>query len=331
MPARLRLVHRVERRATRSDKAHPRRVRLRNITSPVFYIVLTFFLLLFAYKALASWNLRIWRSGARITVVTAGENPTLYSYNPQSQSVYKIVVSKNTQVVASGGYGEWLVGSLWDLGEQEDVGGKILKNSLQGSFGVPVDAWTDFRGEVLFEGGKFGLWGAIGQVFKTRNMRTDLTFFDKVNLLISLGQVGRFSRSEIDLEKRGVTEKIKLSDGLDGYMVVTERTITGLDSLRDDKVFGEMKTLKVTNASLKSGLAGEVSRVASVLGVRVLGVGSTDEKYRGTCLVSGEEEDLKSLTAQRIVRIYGCERSIKKLNSATDLEFVIGDRFAKEF
>ncbi len=318
-------------RAQKADREKPRRVRLKNVTRPVFYVVLTFFVLLFSYYAFSSWNSRVWRDNARITIAVATENPTLYSYNPQNQSIYKISIPQNTQTEASGGYGVWLAGSLWGLGEQEGLGGKIMKNSIQKSLGIPVDAWTDANGEVLLSGGKFGLLGAISQVFKMRSIRTDLTFFDKVNLLLSLGSVGRFSRTDIDLGKRGVIWKAKLSDGLDGYEIVTDRTTVGLDLLRDDRVFVEMKTLKVSNASSRSGLASEVSRVASVLGVRVLDTGSTEDIYRGTCLVTGEGEHLKSLAAKRIAQIYKCEKSIKKLGGAANLEFVIGDKFAKDF
>ena len=126
-------------------------------------------------------------------------------------------------------------------------------------------------------------------------------------------------------------EKGKLSDGLNGYIVVADRAAVGLDILRDDKIFVEMKTLKISNASDVGGLAGEVSRVALVLGIRVLDMGSSNDKYRGVCSVKGGGEQLRSLAARRITQIYGCDQSIKELNSAADLELIIGDRFAKEF
>lgn len=331
MPAQVRFAHRVKQRTARNDREKPRRVRLRNITQPIFFIVLSFFVLSFSFFVFRSWNSRVWRNNARITVAVAEENPTIYSYNPQNQSIYKTTVPENTQVTASGGYGEWLAGSLWGLGQQEGLGGKVLKNSIIKSLGIPIDGWVDKNGEVIFSGGKFGLFGAVTQVFKMRGIKTDLTFFDKVNLLVALGQVGRFSRTDIDLEKRGIIKVEELSDGLKGFIVVAERSTTGLDILRDDKVFVEMKTLKVSNASSKSGLAQEVSRVASVLGVRVLDTSSADDKYRGTCLITGEEAHIKSLSAKRLSQIYGCEKSVKKLNGAANLEFTIGDRFAKDF
>lgn len=331
MPARVRFSHRVKERAARTRRAKAPLVRIPEIVGPLFWLAVIFFIGFLAFKLYSAWQNRVWM-GARITIIVAArEAPRVYSYNPENQSLTTFEIPKNTQLDASGGYGTWLVGSLWDLGSQEKVGGEILKNSVQKSLGIPVDGWMDSRGGILFDSGKFGFLGALGQVFQMRGIKTNLTIFDKFNLLLSVGRVGRFSRTDISLLKKNVIERRKLSDGVEGYLVIPERTTTALDVLRDDRIFSEMKTIKISNATQKSGLGGEVSRVVSVMGLRVIDTGSIGEEHDGTCILIGEEEDMKSLAAQRVAQIYGCQKVFRKPAGAADLEFVIGEGFLTEF
>ncbi|KKU80842.1 MAG: hypothetical protein A2700_00975 [Candidatus Blackburnbacteria bacterium RIFCSPHIGHO2_01_FULL_44_64] len=305
---------------------------LPSFLGPLIFVVLLFVSGYFAVRLYGLWENRLGRNETRVTVVVASEDPVVYSYNPQNESVSVITIPRNTQVVASGGYGNWFVGSLWGLGIQEKKQGRILQNSVQKSLGIPIDAWVGPGGEILFNDRNLGLMGAIGEIIKLNNLETNLSFFDKVNLLVSVGRVGRFSRNEIPILKKNVLVEETFSDGVEGYEVVPERTVTELDSLRDDKVFAESKTLRVNNASGVSGLANEVSRVVSILGLRVISTENAKEKLNGEiCVVSGKVQNLESVAGRRLAQIYKCRTYEVGDDGPFSLEITLGDRFVKEY
>lgn len=297
----------------------------------VLLLGLLFGLLAFIFKSYQAWKHRLWINGARITVVVASSDPTIYSYNPENATIASVVIPKNTQVSASGNYGTWLAGSLWGLGVQEKKGGQLLSRSVQKTLGVPVDAWTGPGGEALFADHKLGVLAAVFQVIQMQGVETNLTFFDKVNIILASGTVGRLSRTKIDLEKKDVIVKTNLSDGVQGYVVIPESTNLALDPLRDDKVFAQAKTLKIINSSQTSGLATQVARVSNILGLRVLSTDTTDKKVLGACVVRGKQSDLATIAAKRLIQTYNCDSEVGEPSGLANFEMILGKKFALEF
>lgn len=277
-----------------------------------------------------SWSQRIWNTQSRLTVVVASENPIVYSLDPQTENLVKFAIPKNTQINASYGYGDWLVGSLWGLGEQEKIGGGLLRESMQKSFGIPVDAWVDQNGERLFLSYPLGWVSAIWEVITSSNLKTNLTFFDRAKLIFHLSQVKTSDRRALDLENTGIIIQKKLSDGDLGYLVLTERAKVTLDILRDNKVFSEAKKVIIVNSTGKSGIAGEVAQISSILGARVIGVQTGDE-VEGNCVLLGNQISLKSLTAQRLKIIFGCEEIQENLTEIADLEIMLKKGYLKNY
>src|SRR3989344_2120333 len=113
-------VYSVKERANRTRRGKAPIVQILGIVAPLFYLSVLVFIGILIFSLYDAWQNRVWR-GARVTVVVASESPRVYSYNPENQSLTTFEVPKNTQVEASGGYGTWLVGNLWDLGKQEKV------------------------------------------------------------------------------------------------------------------------------------------------------------------------------------------------------------------
>lgn len=308
-----------------------RKNRLTPVAKYLFLIALLAILGLVLWRIGEAWANRLWRDGSRITVVIANQPPIVFSYNPENVSIAQFVVPANTQLDVSGGYGSWLAGSLWDLGFQEKVGGQILARSLQKSFGVPINGWVGKGGDALFAERKLGLISAVSAVFRARGIRSNLTFFDKVNLLIASSRVSKLSRTTIDLEKQGVIKTKTLADGTTGFVIISDKSVSKLDTLKDDKVLGEKKTLKITNSSSVSGLAWEVSRVSSILGLRVISTDTIKDKVLGVCTVRGKESELKSFAAQRLLDTFGCGSEVGNPSGPVNLELILGTKFSKEF
>lgn len=284
------------------------------------------------WKVYLSWQNQVFVPGTRLTVVVAQENPTLYSYNPSSRELTIIVIPKNTQVEAAGGYGSWPIGSLWNLGKQEGQKGELLRVSVMKAFGVPVDGWVGPDGEDLFKDEPLAFPTKIFKAISTGGLKTDLTFFDRLNLL-SIGAVSFSRRSSLDLETKGVLEKKLLPDGVEGFIIIPERGKIVFEELRDLTLLNEKKTAFVFNATGKAGLAGQAVQVVQTLGIRVIGAGKGEEGKIEDCQIRVKEKDTGSISARKLSQVFGCKLTTGGFteSASSDIEILLGSGFAKRF
>lgn len=284
----------------------------------------------FLWKTFASWQGRLWNGESRFTVVVGGEDPTVYSFNPATGSLVFVRIPKNTQVETAYGYGTWLIGSLWELGKQEGLGGRVLTETIKKTFGIPVDGYIDGGGEKLFKTGAGNFLFAVREAALSGAMETNLTFFDRMAVLARVGGTNLLNRREIDLVASRVVSQKVLSDGVEGYIVVSEQTRPAFEkNFRDDAVFQETKTLTVVNTTKRAGLAQEVARLASIVGIRVIGTETREVDGQG-CVIRADPQALNSLSAQRLSALLGCER-VEGETQGADLELFLNEEFAKRF
>lgn len=314
-----------------------RRLRASYRSNDIVGVVLLFLLGLFVvlvgflvWKLYSSWENRLWGSTGRLTVVVATDDPSVYSYSPEAGQLVVFKIPKDTQVDAAMGYGSWPVGGLWRLGDQEGKA-MLLAHTLQKSLGVPVDAWMGPAGEDLFSSGSLSLFPALVRALPSPGQDTNLTYFDRLHLALAVGKVGLVGRNEVDLTISGVLRKGILGDGVEGYLVVPERITDGLEFLKDDKVFFELKTVRVVNASGKSGVAGEVSRVLAVMGLRVVSVDTGKQELKEVCIVKAKGKDRESYSYHRLLSVYGCVESVEGPSGFASLEIVLGENFGEQY
>ncbi|MDO8452743.1 MAG: hypothetical protein Q7S79_03240 [bacterium] len=283
-----------------------------------------------SWKVYSGYKNRLWDNRTRFTIVVAKENPEVYSFEVATKTLVHFSIPKNTQIEASNKMGKWYVGSLWQLGKQKGLKGELLQKSIQKSFGIAVDAWVEDGGEELFESSALGKIGAIRKAIFTGTLKTNLTFFDRFNLLTALS--GDIDIRALNLTASRVVVKTKLADGEEAYTVVPDQANAIFEkALRDDLVFSETKTLNVLNSAGKSGIGGEVTRVTQVLGVRVIGARASEEKFDGVCKIRGEKEALVTITALKIGKLYGCTSEVGQTVGPANLEMVLGSGFVEKF
>lgn len=292
------------------------------IVRRVIIALLGVLVLIVAWELVSSWRDRLWTLGTRFTVVVASDDPTVYSYNPANNTITFFKIPANTQMDAAHGYGHWLAGSLWGLGMQEKKEGLILAKTIQKEFGIPIDGWIGAGGEEVFSPRTLSWPLATLEAIRSGRFFTNLTLFDRLNLFLGAGRVGRSDRSEIALLSSGVIKKEKLPDGLAGFVPVPERAETVMTVLRDDKIIAEIKTVKVVNAAGKSGLGQVAARVINIMGLRVISVDTAKEKFSGKCLLKGSKKSLDSISAKRLITLFECDSQISE--TIADLEIVLG-------
>ncbi|MBI2268490.1 MAG: LytR C-terminal domain-containing protein [Candidatus Blackburnbacteria bacterium] len=293
--------------------------------------VLSLVLVFVVFKVYLAWQNRLWDGNSRITVVVATPDPTVYSYNPRSQTLITFPIPKETQLTSAMGYGEWMAGSLWALDDQEKKGGRLFASSVQKSLGMPIDGWMNRQGKGFFQNSSFSFLPSMIKALPNAKLGTNLTFFDRLNLAVAVGRVSTLNRREINLVSSGAIKESFLADGEKGFLVIPEKTVLVLDALRDDKVFEEAKTIKITNATGKSGVGAEVSRTVSILGIRVVAIDTGQENLKEVCVVRERGKTLKSRAAKQIIGLFGCTSDSKDPAGPASLEIILGEDFVKYF
>lgn len=312
-------------RKSRAVRYQPKSLLRRFLILVVLVLLLGTFL-----KIYSSWQQRVWNQDSRFTVVVASKNPTVYSFDPQARTLLQVTIPANVQIEAAGGYGLWLVGSLWELGKQEEVGGTLLVESLKKSLSLPVDGYVGPGGEALFRLRSLTLPLSVKEAVLSGRVVTNLTFFDRLNVLLGPGRLSQTERRSIELGQSRVLQELVLGDSTPGFVPTPEQIEVSFERLfRDERVFTEGKTLSVVNTTAKAGLASEVARLARVLGVRVIKIGSSEEKVKD-CKIRGAGQDLGSFAAERLSKLLGCplEEGISQL---AQLELILGEDFARRF
>lgn len=292
---------------------------------------LLFAFLLFAlglsWKVYSAWKNRVWDTPTRFTVVVAEENPTLYSYDPSFSELTIISVPANTQLDAAWGYGSWLAGSLWSLGVQEKRW-DLLSLSLAKNLGVPIDGFVGPGGEKFFQN---SIWPL--KIFKALmgDVATSLTFFDRIKLLFGPANTPKANRRVISLEEQGVITKTVLADGQKGFVVLPERSRIFFEGLRDERILDEGKTLIVTNSTDKKGLASDVVKITSTLGLRAIGAQTKINEKIEDCLIKTRPRDKNSLSVKRLVKVFNCNVEVEEFEGPADIEILLGEGFTKRF
>lgn len=310
-------------------KARAQRYKPNNLLRRFLILVVIAIFSGLLWQIFSSWQGRVWKEGSRFTVVVAEEDPVVYSYSKRTGVLTILKIPKSAQIEAAGGFGSWFIGSLWGLGEQEGLKGELLATSVKKSLGIPVDAWVDARGRALFEADNLSFLLSVKDAILFSTLSTNLTFFDRVRLLLGPGSTGQSLRRGLDPVALRVLEKVELPDGVEGYMPVAEQAQVVFEkTFRDDAVFEEGKTLTVVNSTEKAGLAREVARLASVLGARVIGTQTGEPEE--DCVLKGEKENLDSLTGKRLARLLDCETK-EAATSGAHLELFLGEGFARTF
>lgn len=335
MPSAQRLRAAIPQKSTKAKKRkvkNPKSKKRKGINL-IFLIV---FVLILAGIGYVSWRLyfswvnRHWITGARMTVIVGKENPKIYSYNPQTKKITTIEIPANTEIEAANGYGTWLAGGLWGLGQQEKLEGGLLKNSIQKSLGIPVDAWIEEKGEKLFEKNALGFFEAAIGAMNTGKIQTNLTFFDRLGLLTKSVGTGSTDRKEINLVQSGVLKKTKLSDSTEGYIIIPEKAKVVFSEMSDDLIYTEAQKVVIVNTTSKSGLATTVAQTASILGTRVINTKNVNDDV-DDCLIRTKSESRDTLTVKRFVQIFGCDVENIQTKSTEDIEIVLGRKFAERY
>ena len=99
----------------------------------IIFIYITFFMK-GTWNRQGKFSLAIAQSRGDIDVIT---------FDPDTDSIKILTIPSNTLLEVSRNYGKWKVGNIRELGENENLQGQLIPETLTSSLYIPIDSWAD--------------------------------------------------------------------------------------------------------------------------------------------------------------------------------------------
>ncbi len=265
----------------------------------------------------------IWNRSERLVIAIARDNgeAAVVFVDPLVSSITTIVIPADTLVNVGRQLGEWKIKSVWQLGQNEKVGGKLLAETVTKTFRIPAEAWGNEKIANFISGKPLDILKAF-----TLSGQTNLTLRDKIFLSLFSLRLKMADKIFIKMEETGVLEKTKLPDGQEGYVVRTILSPQLVGIFSDSQVSKEGKLIQIIDKTGEFSVAQKVGQIIETLGAKVVFL-SKKEESEGDCIARGNN----SVTLKKIAKIFSCQVVSKGDSSDLDIEVEIGKSFAKRF
>lgn len=262
-----------------------------------------------------------WSSDSKLPVLYREDNGDIIIavFDPENDLITSFTTPFNTQVKVSRQLGTWKVNSLWQLGQNESLGGSLLTETYVNYFGLPVYAWSDTDFGRIAEGDFFG--GVKGAIFP---YKTNLGVGDRLNIFFYSLRVKNFNRRTIDLSATNAFKKEVLIGGEEGYILVGRLPEAIFAAFSDPKFSRQNINVQITESPNTRAVGERVGEVLQVLGAKVASVGR-EELADTDCLVSGKNDEF----VKRVSLIFTCK--IQKKDTNFDIEVKLGEKFVERF
>jgi hypothetical protein len=266
---------------------------------------------------------RHWSSNSKLTIVSPQKEGSIQisTFNPSSDTIRTIIIPAETEVRVARQLGTWRIKSVWELGENENLSGQLLAETVTKQFNIPVYLWGDV--------------GASGfsspnapQILKSAisPYKTNLGIGDRLRLAaFSLG-VKNFKREEGSLSETKVLERTILVDGTAGYKVVGEIPSSIAAIYSDPHAAATSAKTQIIDATTSPTIAKEVGEIVEVVGLKVASIENIDVNEDVDCEVSGMDKDL----TKKVAYLFSCEVVMHE-DDNFDLTILLGEDFVKRF
>lgn len=296
-------------------RKNPSRRRRKNSRAKFIILVLIIALLAFSVSV---WQIvrivknAVWDGQSRVNLVLDAQDIYLISFDPGEEMLLVVSVPGKTYVEATFGFGSYPFGAVYDLGEIEKIGGRLLTSTAQEFFATPVDAWLKSRDEKLTIDKEAPVKEEILNLIRAAP-GTNLTFWDKLRLWWQIRQT-RFDKIKVFNFGADDLNPEKIDQVLAPF-------------LTEGKIKEEMFKIEILNSTDKVGLGARISRFINNLGGEVINVGN-QEGILPTCVILVRKGEAGSFTPQRLKKIFSCQiKEIEVWESRGDLVLIIGNDY----
>ena len=243
-------------------------------------------------------------------------------FDPIGDSITNIIVPGATQLKVSRQLGIFRAKSVWQLGENEGIGGKLLAETVVKNFNFPVNSWGEESLRDLADGEFPGILKSVLIPGKT-----NLKVGDRIKMAIFSLSVASPKRVNIDLKEGNYLRKTKLVDGDEGY-VISEAGVKKLLPLFSENGISQ-KNLRAAILDSTGGAGAIVNEVGTTLEVMGLKVAAVTRKasFDTDCTFRTKDEEL----VKKVSSVFSCGREKGEPEGNFDLEITVGASFAKRY
>jgi len=272
---------------------------------------------------LITFQTRFWKSSAKTFLVISKESGevVISVFDPGLEKITNITIPKNTEVDVARQLGRWKLGSVRELGENEDLEGKLLAETIVKHFKLPVAAWADAPASGFADGDILGIVKASLFPYKT-----NLGIGDKLKLGLFSIRIKNLKRENIDFSEGNILKKVTLIGGEEGHVLAGRLPNYIFALFSNPNISSEGATVVILDATGKANAAEEVGEVIEVMGIKLANI-KKEEAADFDCEVKGKDQEL----LEEIAQVFSCEKLKVIPEGNIDLEIKIGRDFTRRF
>jgi len=281
----------------------------------VFLLLVLVFILFFLKKNR--------RAEDKILLVVQGKDVVrIVDFDFTSSEIVVVDIPDSLEVEASHNLGNWELSSIWNLGENEKIGGgKLLVETLRNNLFAPVYYFSSEKGESLVEGSVFS-----SLAFPFLESKSNLGLINKIKLAIFSARFKDSKLTKIDLSSTSFLEKTRLKSGKDGYRVKGELPqeliwVFAHPLFLENNVF--VSLINETGSSL---IVGKISRILETMGAKLGSVYNQNESSED-CEIAALNQDLLS----DLSLVFSCREVKDEKLERNEIVLKIGKKFKERF
>ena len=232
--------------------------------------------------------------------------------DPNLGEMTTITIPGETEVDVARNYGTIRIKNVWQLSQNEKLGGALLPETITQNFLFPVTLWSTSDLTDVFK-------------FVFSPGKNNISFGDRLSAGIFALKVKDLDKTGIDMAKSQFLHKEKLNDGQVGYRLVggvSERL--GI-YFSDNNIASRNLRVYIVDATGQAEVAPLVGQIIEVLGGKVVSINKKQQPEDSDCTVLGNDKNID----KKVANLFSCKVTNEKTDF--DLEIRLGSKFAKRF
>lgn len=239
--------------------------------------------------------------------------------DPSLDELTMLTIPGDTEVNVAEDYGTFRIKNVWQLSRNENLGGRLLPETIMQNFYFPLNLWSGPSGIAL---ARKDFKGVVGFVFSPNS--TNIPFGDRLRLsLFALG-IQSLGKNDINLGESQFLRKENLKDGQPGYRLNGPSSERLTVYFSDNEMSQALPKVYVIDQTGRFGVAELVGRIVEVMGGKVVSIDKREVKAVN-CEVRGRSKSIVS----KVANIFSCK--VGSGSSDFDIEINLGSDFAKRF
>jgi hypothetical protein len=290
----------------------------------------TLFVLIFTCRQKSIWSVN-----NNINIFVQNNSDYIYSYSPSTDVLNIIKLPENFFLPTAKGYGEYPLKNIYQLGEEENIGGGLLlQKSLQNFFLVPIDGFFINESEKFFQfsqSEKEALSKLLLPLVKGK-VDTNFCWRDIIRLINNLRRLNISNINVISLQNTNLYREEKLADGTTAVKLEPSLIDEFVQKyFTNPKILQEGLKISVYNATNSPGLADKAGRLIKNIGGEIIISENADQQTSSSIVYCNSKEVQKSHTVEKMSSILQIFKIELKEDITGDIGIVLGQDYLNNF